>query len=104
MEFKSMEKWRVLQKFNMTEKQYKRLKRRINERHVNEDWIKEYIAPNGERVTYLKLELVEWLKDVYFNREKFYLDAEIDFFKRQILRLEEELNFPHNEFEYEDIS
>lgn len=104
MEFKSIEKWRVMQMYNMTEKQYKRLKMRVIKRHVNEEWIKEYIAQNGEWVTYLKLEFVEWLKDVYFNGDKYYLDAEIDFFKKQILRLEDELNFPHNEFEYKDIS
>lgn len=103
MEFKSMEKWRVMQMYNMSERQYKRLEARIIKRHLNEDWIIKYLASNGEWVTYLKLELVEWLKNVYFNREKFYLDAEIDFFKKQILRLEDELNFSHSEFEYEDI-
>ena len=104
MEFKSMEKWRVMQMYNMSERQYKRLEARIIKRHLNEDWIIKYLASNGEWVTYLKLELVEWLKNVYFNREKFYLDAEIDFFKKQILRLEDELNFSHSEFEYEDIA
>ena len=80
MKFKSMEKWRVMQMYNMSERQYKRLEARIIKRHLNEDWIIKYLASNGEWVTYLKLELVEWLKNVYFNREKFYLDAEIDFF------------------------
>ena len=59
MEFKSMEKWRVMQMYNMSERQYKRLEARIIKRHLNEYWI---------------------------------------------LRLEDELNFPHDEFEYEDIS
>lgn len=36
MEFKSMEKWRVLQKFNMSEKQYKRLVKRLERRYPNE--------------------------------------------------------------------
>lgn len=104
MEFKSMEKWRVLQKFNMSEKQYKRLVKRLKRRHPNERWIDEHFAQNGERVVYLKLEFVEWIEEVYFNNNLFYLDAEINFFRKQILRLEGELNFPHNEFEYNDIS
>ena len=104
MEFKSMEKWRVLQKFNMSEKQYKRLVNRLKRRHPNESWIDEHFAQNGERVVYIKLELVEWIEEVYFNNNLFYLDAEIFFFKKQILRLEDELNFHHNEFEYNDIS
>lgn len=104
MEFKSMEKWRVLQKFNMSEKQYKRLVKRLERRHPNERWIDEHFAQNGERVVYLKLELVEWIEEVYLNNNLFYLDAEINFFKKQILRLEYELNFSHNEFEYKDIS
>ena len=104
MEFKSMEKWRVLQKFNMSEKQYKRLVKRLERRHPNERWIDEHFAQNGERVVYLKLELVERIEEVYLNNNLFYLDAEIVFFKKQILRLEDELNFPHNEFEYKDIS
>ena len=99
-----MEKWRVLQKFNMSEKQYKRLVKRLERRHPNERWIDEHFAQNGERVVYLKLELVEWIEEVYLNNNLFYLDAEIVFFKKQILRLEDELNFPHNEFEYKDIS
>lgn len=104
MEFKSMEKWRVMKMFNMNEKQYKRLEKRITKRHPLEEWIIEYIAPNGERVTYFKLEFVEWLKEVYFNRKKYYLDAEIDFFEKQVARLENELDFTHIENHYEDIS
>lgn len=104
MEFKSMEKWHVLQKFNMSEKQYKRLVKRLERRYPNERWIDEDFAQNGERVVYLKLELVEWIEEVYFNSNLFYLDAEINFFRKRILRLEDELNFLHNEFEYKDIS
>lgn len=105
MEFKSMEKWGVLQKFNMKERQYKRLVKRLERRHPNERWVDEHFAQNGERVVYLKLEFVEWIEEVYFNNNNiFYLDAEINFFRKQILRLENELHFTHNEFEYKDIS
>lgn len=59
-----------MQMYNMSERQYKRLEERIIKRHLNEDWIIKYLDSNGEWVTYLKLELVEWLKDVYFNKSK----------------------------------
>ena len=104
MEFKSMQKWRVQQDLNISDSKYKRIERTVIKRHFNEDWIDEHLANNGKLVTYLKLEFVEWIKDVYFNKEKFYLDAEIEFFKKQIKRLENELNVPHYEFEYDDLS
>lgn len=104
MEFKSQEKWRVQQKFNLSNEQFENVIKKMKRRHPLESWIHKRIASNGERVVYIKLECVEWLANVYFNEEKFYLDADIDFFKKQILRLENELNIPHYEFEYKDIS
>ena len=88
-----MEKWRVLQKFNMSEKQYKRLVKRLERRHPNERWIDEHFAQNGERVVYLKLELVEWIEEVYLNNNLFYLDAEIvyDVIKHDLPKLKDVL-------------
>ena len=104
MEFKSMEKWRIQQKFNLNDEQFENVVKKMKRRHPLECWIHKRIASNGERVVYIKLECVEWLSDVYFNDKKFYLDADIEFFQKQILRLESELNIPHYEFEYNDIS
>ena len=42
--------------------------------------------------------------EVYFNSSKFYLDADIEFFQKQILRLENELKIPSYKFEYYDMS
>ena len=96
MEFKSMEKWRVQQKFNLTDEQFDNVVKKMKRRHPLESWVHKRIASNGERVVYIKLECVEWLSDVYFNK-KYYLDADIKFFQKQVKRLEEELNIPHKE-------
>ena len=90
MEFRSMQKWRVQWDLNISDSKYKRIERTVINRHFNEDWIDEHLANNGKLVTYLKLEFVEWIEDVYFNKEKLYLDAEIEFFKKQIKRWENE--------------
>lgn len=104
MEFKSMEKWRVLRNFNLNEKQFKMIKKKMIKRHPLEFWIDERIAHNGQTVIYIKLEFIEWLKEVYFNKDKYYLDAEIEFFEKQVLRLENEFNIEYYEFKYEDMS
>ena len=104
MEFKSMEKWRVQKDLNLTEVQLENVIARALRRHPLEDWINFRVSSNGDTIEYLKLEFVCWLKEVYFNKEKYYLDLEIDFFEKQIRRIENELNISHYEFKYEDIS
>lgn len=104
MEFKSQEKWRVQEKFSLTEDQLDLAIHRMIKRHPYEKWVQTRIAINDEKVVYLKLEFINWLEEVYLNKEKYYLDAEIDFFKKQIIRLENELNIPHKEFDYQDMT
>lgn len=103
MEFKSMEKWRVQQKFNLNDEQFDNVVKKMKKRHPLESWIHKRIASNGERVVYIKLECVEWLSNVYFNK-KYYLDSDIEFFQKQVQRLEKELNLPPYEFKYKDMS
>ena len=74
MELKSMEKWRVLRNFNLNEKQFKRTEKKMIKRHPLEFWIDERIAHNGQTVIYIKLEFIEWLKEVYFNKEKYIIE------------------------------
>lgn len=104
MEFKSIEKWRVQKDLNLTEVQLNNVIRRVEKRHPLEEWVSFRVANNGEEIEYLKLEFFNWLKEVYFNHEKYYLDLEIEFFEKQIRRLEKELNISPHEFKYEDIS
>ena len=103
MEFKLKMKWDVLREFNLTEEQFYNISKKMIKRHPYERWIIRKLAQNGERVVYVRVEYVEWLKEVYFSN-KYYLDAEIEFFQKQVLRLEQELNISHYDFNYKDIS
>jgi len=49
---------------------------------------------------FFNLEFVNWLKEVYFNKQGFYLDREIKFLEKQISDMENELNIPHFEKVY----
>ena len=46
----------------------------------------------------------EWKERMHINKEKFYLDLEIEFFEKQIKRLESELNISPYQFKYNDTS
>ena len=104
MEFKSQEKWRVQQNLNLNDEQFENVMKKMKRRHPLESWVQKRIASNGEKVEYIKLECIEWLNEVYFNKNKFYLDAEIEFFKKQISRLENELDITPREEKYTDMS
>ena len=103
MEFKLKMKWDVLREFKLTEEQFYNISKKMIKRHPYERWIIRKLAQNGERVVYVRVEYVEWLKEVYFS-DKYYLDAEIEFFQKQVLRLEQELNISHYDFNYNDMS
>ncbi len=103
MEFKSLEKWRVQKNFSLTEEQLDLAIKRMMKRHPSEYWVINRIAKNGKKVCYLKLEFVNWLSEVYFNKE-YYLDTDIKFFERQVCRLEEELKLEHKEFINREMS
>ena len=104
MEFKSLEKWRVQNKFSISEKDLDVIIQRMIKRHPLEEWVYSYLAPNGQYNSYLKLEFVEWLEEVHFNKDDYYLDAEIKFFKKQISRLEKELSIPPKETRYNEMT
>ena len=103
MEFKLKMKWDVLREFKLTEEQFYSISKKMIKRHPYERWIIRKLAQNGERVVYVRVEYVEWLKEVYYSN-KYYLDAEIEFFQKQVLRLEQELNISHYDFNYNDMS
>lgn len=103
MEFKSLEKDSVRRNLSMTEEQLNMAIKRMIRRHPLENWINSYIANNGQKVCYIKLEFYEWLKEVYFSDE-YYLDADIKFFQKQIYRLEEELKISHKVLEYAEMT
>lgn len=104
MEFKMLEKWRVQEQLSLTEEQLDLAIHRMIKRHPYEKWIVKHHSLNGEIICYLKLEFIDWLKSVYLNKEGYYIDLEIDFFKKHISRLEEELNIPPREINFKDMS
>ena len=80
----------VQEMFSLTTKQFGRIMRNIERRHPLESWIKKIKENNKEKI-YIKQECVEWLKEVYFNKEAHYLTLEIEFYKKRIFALEQEL-------------
>lgn len=75
--------------------------RNIKWRHHLEFWIKREKEGNREKA-YIKQECVEWLKEVYFNKEEHYLTSEIKFYKKRIFALEQELGIPHKTNKYQN--
>lgn len=76
---------------------------KLERRHPLEFWIKRIKENNKEKV-YIKQECVEWLKEVYFNKEEHYLTSEIRFYKKKIFDLENELGIDHKRNKYESFS
>ena len=103
MEFKQLEKWRVQKELKLSEKQINKAIKVMIRRHPFEKWINTKCSAIGERITYLKLEFVKWIEEVYLKKNKYYLDLEISFFNKQIKRLEDELKLPHRETEYHEM-
>lgn len=93
----------VQEMFSLTTKQFGRIMRNIERRHPLDSWIKRIKENNKERV-YIKQECVDWLKEVYFNKEEHYLISEIRFYKKKIFDLENELGIDHKRNKYESFS
>ena len=68
--------------------------------HYFENWIYYKLGPSSDLIVFFNLEFVDWLKEVYFNKQGFYLDREINFLEKQILDMESELNISHFEKVY----
>lgn len=104
MEFKWKDNYYTLKKYNLTYDDLKKIIKKIYKRHPLEDWTYLRHPLNDQICLYLNLEFVEYLEEVYFNKNGYYLDLEITFFEKQILRLEQEFKLEHSEIHYEDIS
>ena len=66
--------------FTLTTKQFGRIMRNIKRRHPREFWIWRKQLENNKTKVYIKQECVDWLKEVYFNKEEHYLTSEIRFY------------------------
>ena len=96
---------KILYRFNLlkitTKKEkeitYNDLKKAIYvmiEKHPTCRWRSEKIT---SRKYYILIEGYAWLLDVYFQKEKKQIDADIEFFKLRIKQYEELLKIEHNE-------
>lgn len=103
MEFQMMEKWRVQKLLKLSERQINKAIKVMSRRHPFEKWVFTKCSSNGERIIYLRLEFVKWIEEVYLKKNKYYLDLEINFYKKQINRLEKELSLQHRESQYNDM-
>ena len=93
-----------MKKLSITEAQLDRAIFIIKKRHKKENWIIIRKSKNGEVIIYLKLECVIWLEEVHFNTLGFWLEREISFYQKQILRLENELGLSPKEEAYDCCS
>ena len=104
MSKKFQDRWYVEKELNLTSKQLDRIIQKMQQRHPKENWIYIREPNNNQRTEYCSLEFVEWIKDVYLVKDKYYLDLEIAFYEKLIKRLEDVLNISHNEIKYNDMS
>lgn len=79
----------------VSEKQLNRAIKVMEKFHYFENWIYYRLGPSSDLIVFFNLEFVDWLKDVYFNKQGFCLDREINFLEKQILDMENELNISH---------
>ena len=81
-----------MKNFSLTDAQLDRLVSKIKRRYPKENWIVPRTLACGRKSYYIRLECVAWLEEVHFNNQGFRLDREIEFLKKQIVRLESELD------------
>ena len=82
MEFKWQDNYYTLRKYNLTYDDLKKIIKKIYKRHRLEDWTYLRHPSNGQTWLYLNMEFVEYLEEVYFNKNGYYLDLEIAFFEK----------------------
>lgn len=83
-------------KLGVSKKQMDKAIKVMEKYHYFENWIKYRLGPTNLIVLF-NLEFVDWLKEVYFNKNGFFLDREIRFLNARIKDLEKELDNSHYE-------
>lgn len=85
----------VERKLGVSEEQLNRAIKKMEKLHYFENWIWYRLGPTNDLIVLFNLEFVSWLKEVYFNRNGFFLDREIHFLNARILDMENELKIFH---------
>lgn len=73
-------------------------------RHILEDWFFVRSANNNQKTMYISNEGLDWLKEVYFKKDSYYLDLDIAFFENIIKNQEQKLDIDHKIKKYQDMS
>lgn len=89
----------VKRKLGVSEEQLNHAIKVMEKYHYFEDWIWYRSGPT-DLIFLFNLEFVNWLNEVYFNKNGFFLDREIHFLNARILDLENELGISHYEKVY----
>ena len=77
MNKKFQDRWYVERELKLTPKRLDRAIKIMRKRHPAENWIYVREPNNNQRTEYCSLEFVEWIKEVYLRKDKYYLDLEI---------------------------
>ena len=89
----------VERKLGVSEEQLNHAVKVMEKYHYFEDCIWYRLGPT-DLIVLFNLEFVDWLKEVYFNKDGFFLDREIHFLNAKIKDLENELGISHYEKNY----
>ena len=99
-----IERKEIQEMFLLSRKQFGRVVRNIKRRHKYDYYL--WIKRDKDKKTkmYVNQECVDWLKEVYFNKEEHYLTSEIRFYKKKIFDLENKLGIDHKIKKYQSFS
>lgn len=97
----------VAKRFDLTDRQCEYILERINQFHMDDEWIVLLHNEFGKKEMWIYLEGVAWIEEVYLNFDEPYYDAEIEFVKKQTKRLVQELKIDDlqiTEITYHDMT
>lgn len=82
----------VQRKYDLTDRQMFYIREKLKKYHEKDEWLVAIFNPDSmSKELWIYLEGVEWIRDVYLNFDVPYRKAEINFVKKHIVRLENEL-------------
>lgn len=90
----------VQNQFGLSDWQMKWIKEKCNRSHRADRWLCYRTNMDAEKELWMYLEGVKWVEEVYLNFDVPYKTAEIEFVKRNIKRLEQELKIKREPISY----
>lgn len=93
----------VQNQFGLSDWQMKWIKEKCNRSHRADRWLCYRTNMDGEKELWMYLEGVKWVEEVYLNFDVPYKTAEIEFVKRNIKRLEQELKIGKERVAYRNM-